>query len=102
MLPWLAVLAVLMLTGCAGPGVPPASSDPAAAVMPTVSSPPSWRPGDRWVYGWSSGAESGTKTVEALEIREINGVSFYLVRVGDVESFYTRDLRWAGTMQDGE
>lgn len=53
------------------------------------------------MYGWTSGAESGTKTVEALEIREINDVSFYLVRVGDVEVFYTRDLGWAGTVQDG-
>ena len=53
------------------------------------------------MYGWTSGAESGIKTVEALEIREINSVSFYLVRVGDVETFYTRDLHWAGTMQDG-
>jgi hypothetical protein len=102
MVPWRAALTILILTGCAAPGVPPASSVPAAGVvMPTVSSPPSWRPGDRWVYSWTSGAETGVKTVEALEIREINGVSFYLVRVGDVESFYTRDLRWAGTMQDG-
>ena len=101
MLPWLVALTMLILTACAAPGVPPESSVPAVVVMPTVSSPPGWRPGDRWVYAWTSGAESGLKTVEALEIREINGVSFYLVRVGDVESFYTRDLRWAGTMQDG-
>ncbi len=53
------------------------------------------------MYGWTSGGESGIKTVEVLEIREINGISFYLVRVGDVETFYTRDLHWAGTMQDG-
>ena len=47
---------MLILTGCAAPGVPPASSVPAAGVvMPAVSSPPSWRPGDRWVYGWTSG-----------------------------------------------
>lgn len=101
----LVVPMMVILTGCAAPGVAPASSGPAAGeVMPVASAtlaPPSWRPGDRWIYGWTSGAESGTKTVEALEIREINGVSFYLVRVGDVESFYTRDLRWAGTMQDG-
>jgi hypothetical protein len=53
------------------------------------------------VYGWTSGAETGIKTVEAVEIREFNDVPFYLVRVGDVQVFYTRDLHWAGTIQDG-
>ena len=36
MVPWRAALTILMLTGCAAPGVPPASSVPAAgAVMAT-------------------------------------------------------------------
>ncbi len=105
MAPLLVVVMLLVLTGCAAQGPPSASSTPTtdgtAPAVSAVPSPPGWRPGDRWVYGWTSGAESGIKTVEALEIREINGVSFYLVRVGDVEAFYTRDLRWAGTMQEG-
>jgi len=105
MAPLLVVVMLLVLTGCAAQGPPSASSVPTtsatAPVVSAVPSPPGWRPGDRWVYGWTSGAESGIKTVEALEIREINGVSFYLVRVGDVETFYTRDLHWAGTMQEG-
>jgi len=52
------------------------------------------------VYGWTSGSETGTKTVEVVEIREINKVTFYLVRVGDLEHFYTRELQWAGTMRE--
>lgn len=102
---FLAVLILLTLAGCAAQSPPAASSAPGASetapVMSTVPVPPSWRPGDRWVYGWTSGAESGVKTVETVEIREINRVSFYLVRVGEVETFYTRDLHWAGTMEDG-
>lgn len=101
----LVVLMMSILTGCAAQGAPSASSAATGAEstppVSVVPSPPVWRPGDRWVYGWTSGGESGTKTIEVLEIREINDVSYYLVRVGDVEVFYTRDLRWAGTMQDG-
>jgi hypothetical protein len=52
------------------------------------------------MYGWTSGSESGTKTVEVVELREINKVPFYLVRVGDLEHFYTRELQWAGTLRE--
>lgn len=52
------------------------------------------------MYGWTSGSETGTKTVEVVEVREINKVMFYLVRVGELEHFYTLDLQWAGTMRD--
>jgi hypothetical protein len=101
----LTVLIVVAMAGCATQNQPVAPSTSAAAETPptlsAVKSPPSWRPGDRWVYGWTSGAESGVKAVEAIEVREINHVSFYLVRVGDVETFYTLDLHWAGTMEDG-
>jgi hypothetical protein len=97
------LLMLLMLTGCAAQDRLASAPVPVtvAPEMPTTASLPAWRPGDRWIYGWSSGAESGVKTVEAMEIREINQVSFYLVRVGDVDVFYTRDLQWAGTMEDG-
>lgn len=87
------------LTACAVPATPPATTSPESSLT-SVSAPPEWRPGDRWVYGWRSGAESGTKTVEILEIQEINNVPFYLVRVGDLEHFYTRDLHWAGSMRE--
>ena len=103
--PFLAVLMLLALTGCAVLGAPstspaPTTSEP-ASVASVAPSPPTWRPGDRWLYAWTSGGQSGIKTVETLEIKEINRVSFYLVRVGDVEAFWTRDLHWAGTMEDG-
>jgi hypothetical protein len=99
---WIAGLAVLVIAigGCATPATSTASPPPVPASVPPVSSPPEWRPGDRWVYGWTSGSETGTKTVEVVEIREINKVAFYLVRVGDLEHFYTRELHWAGTMRE--
>ena len=71
-------------------------------IAPPASAPPEWRPGDQWVYTWTSGQTGGTKSIEVLEIREINKVSFYLVKVGGLEQFYTRDLRWAGSMRDGK
>jgi hypothetical protein len=105
MAPLFAAVMLLIFTGCVAQGVPPTAPAPAAgearAVASVIPSPPGWRPGDRWVYGWTSGAESGVKTVEVLEIMEINQVSFYLLRVGDAEAFWTRDLRWAGSMQEG-
>lgn len=102
---WFVTLTLLVLGGCAAQGPPAASTAPRAAdsspALSTITAPPSWRPGDRWVYTWTSGSESGIKVVETQEIREINGVSYYLVRVGDVEVFWTRDLRWAGTIENG-
>jgi hypothetical protein len=99
---WIAGLAVLVIamSGCATPATSTASPPSEPALAPAISSPPEWRPGDRWVYGWTSGSETGTKTVEVVEIREINKVTFYLVRVGDLDHFYTRDLHWAGTMRE--
>jgi hypothetical protein len=52
------------------------------------------------VYGWTSGTSTGTKTVEVLQLQQINMVLYYVVRIGDVEHFYTRELQWAGTMRD--
>ncbi|MGH7322570.1 MAG: hypothetical protein ACRELA_23510 [Candidatus Rokuibacteriota bacterium] len=66
----------------------------------SVASPPDWRPGDRWVYEWSSGRESGTKTVEVVEVREVNGIQYYIVRLGDVDHYYTRELHWAAAIRD--
>jgi hypothetical protein len=100
---FIARLAVLGLcvSSCATVTAPPASSPPVpAAALGATGSAPEWRPGDRWVYGWTSGSDTGTKTVEVVEIREISEVPFYLVRVGDLVHFYTRELQWAGTMRE--
>jgi hypothetical protein len=91
---------VITMSGCAAPATPTASPPASASAPAAISSPPEWRPGDRWVYGWTSGSETGLKTVEVVEIREINKVTFYLVRVGELEHFYTRELQWAGTMRE--
>ncbi len=105
MAPFLAALMLVALAGCAAQSPRATASAPVtgapAPVISTVPSPPSWRPGDRWVYAWTSGVESGIKTVETMEINmEINGISYYLVGVGDREQFWTRDLHWAGIMQE--
>src|SRR5689334_12157410 len=75
-------LVVLFFSGCATPPGPPTvqAAPPQEAIR--ARTPPEWRPGDQWVYTWTSGRTSGTKSVEVLEIREINTVSFYLVRIG--------------------
>ncbi|MGH7263669.1 MAG: hypothetical protein ACREMB_02290 [Candidatus Rokuibacteriota bacterium] len=65
-----------------------------------AAGPPEWRPGDRWTYEWKSGGDAGTKAVEVVEVREVNGVSYYVVKIGDMEHFYTRDLHWAGSARD--
>lgn len=93
---------LLALAGCASQDRPagPVAGETAPAIS-TVPSAPRWRPGDRWVYGWTSGTESGVKTLEVLEITEINGVTFYRLRDGDREVFWTLDLRWAATTEGG-
>lgn len=72
----------------------------AAASSVSVAEPPEWRPGDRWVYEWTSGKESGTKTVEMTERREVNGVHYYVVRLSDVDHYYTRELHWAAAIKN--
>ena len=69
------------LLSCAARETP----QPAPALPPLtrVDSPPEWRPGDRWVYDWTSGNNSGTKTVEVVETREVNTIRYYVVRIGD-------------------
>jgi hypothetical protein len=54
------------------------------------------------VYEWKSGADTGVNVVEVLEIREVNQISYYVVRIGDVDDFYTKDLHWAGRTQDSK
>jgi hypothetical protein len=52
------------------------------------------------VYGWRSGTEAATRSIEVLEIKEINGLSYYLLRAGDLEHLWTRELQWAGSLRD--
>lgn len=89
----------LWLVACAAPETPL----PAAAPLPVarVESPPEWRPGDKWVYDWTSGRHSGTKTIQVLEIKEVNTVPYYVVKIGDMEHYYTVDFKWSGSVRDG-
>ena len=76
----------------------PLPLSPAAAAAVRAPGPPEWRPGNRWSYGWTSGKETGTRTVEVVETREIAGTSYYVVRVGELDHLYTADLHWAGSV----
>lgn len=78
----------------------PASSDSAFKTVAAARAAPDWRPGDRWLYGLLIGAEHGTKTVEVVEVRDINSAPYYIVRVGELEHFYTTQLQWAGHARD--
>ena len=97
---WAAFLGAisLWLVACAARDITPAGVAPPPIVR--VDAPPEWRPGDQWVYDWTSGTNAGTKTVEVLEIKEINKVRYYVVRVGDSEQYYTLDFRWSGIVRD--
>jgi hypothetical protein len=64
--------------------------------------PPEWKAGDRWVFQWTSGAESGTKTVEIADVRDVNGVPYYVVRLGDMDHYYTRELHWAAAIRESK
>jgi hypothetical protein len=100
-------VAAAALSGCAG-GAPPAG--PADAARPAPEKPvaaPTWKPGDRWVFEWTSGKDSGTKTVEVVELRDLNGVGYYVVRLGDSQNsytpthhWYTRTLHWAAAIRE--
>ena len=63
---------------------------------------PAWQIGDRWVYEWASGSENGVKNVEVIDARELNGVPYYVVRLGDAEHYYTRALHWAAAVREGK
>ena len=95
-----ALTLLIAVSGCAASVDGPAASSPAAPAARASAAPPEWRVGDRWTYGWTLGAESGTKTVEVVELRKWNEVTYYLVRIGDVTHLYTPELQWAGTMRE--
>src|SRR3990172_3439237 len=88
----------LWLVACAAQQVSPPTPPP---TLTRVDSPPAWRAGDRWVYDWTSGTNAGTKTVEVLEIKEVNNIQYYIVRIGDLDHYYTLDFKWSGSVRDG-
>ncbi len=103
------LLPVLALSSeaCITPGANIAQPPPIAPSAPvdrlvSVSSPPEWRPGDRWTYDLTSGSDRGTKTMEVVEVREIDNVSYYVVRLGDLDYYYTRNLNWAAAIRDSK
>jgi hypothetical protein len=97
----LVVVAMLVLAGCAGQAPPAAVSPPLVAPRPVVP-PGEWRPADRWTFDWTMGEESGAKTAEVTGVRDVNGVQYYAVKIGDLQHYYTRDLHWAGAQRDAK
>ena len=78
----------------------PVTGSAAVKLLAAIQKPPLWRPGDRWVYGVLIGTEQGTKTVEVVEVRDIGNAPYYVLRVGELEHFYTTQLQWAGHARD--
>lgn len=95
----LCVAAVMMVACRSGDGTTGTAPSVSASQI-SIAEPPEWRPGDRWVYEWTSGSESGTKTLEVMEIREVKGVRYYVVRLSDVDHYYTRELHWAAAIRN--
>lgn len=89
----LLALLALWLTACARPSIP------VETLPQAIDAPPEWRPGDRWVYDLRSGSETGSKSVEILEIKEVNTLPYYVVRIGESEHYYTSELHWAGSVR---
>ena len=89
------LLLVVSFLGCRSTAAPTASH--AGADTAGVASAPEWRPGDRWLYRWTAGSASGTRTVEVVEKREVGGVAYYVLKDTDADrlNFWTTDLRWA-------
>lgn len=110
----LAVAAVGVLSTLAGAACSPVASEApvtAPATAPAArqaqsfgdaSSPPAWRLGDRWVFDWTSGNDSGSKSVEVLQTNVVGGVQYYVVRTGDAEHYYTPELHWAFAVHDAK
>jgi hypothetical protein len=106
---WTVAVALLVLTSVAcltpetkraqEPGVVPS---PRADALVSVPAPPEWRPGDRWTYDLTSGNERATKTMEVVAVRDIGDVPYYVVRLGELDHYYTRNLNWAAAIRDSK
>lgn len=100
------VMSVLALSSaaCLTPDAqraPERSGAPSVSVdrLASVPSPPDWRPGDRWTYDVTSGKDRGTKTLEVVEVRELGNAPYYVVRLGELDHYYTRSLNWAAAIR---
>ena len=97
------VAIVVAVTGCAAGSAPAGPSDgtPSGTATPPPVSQPVWQVGDRWIYEWTSGSDQGTKQVDVVDVRDVNGVSYYVLRLGDAEHYYTHALHWSAAIRDG-
>ena len=95
-------VAGLLLAACASATPPPPSGLPKTPRELKVEVPPEWRPGDRWVYRWSSAAQSGARTVEVVEVRSMGGARYYVARSDDVHEYWTPELHWAALVRDAK
>jgi hypothetical protein len=69
--------------------------------QPEEAAAPEWRAGDRWVFAWTSGKDSGSRTLEVHETAAVNGVDYYIVGLGGgVMQYYTKQLHFAAAVQD--
>jgi hypothetical protein len=95
---------LLTLAGCAAGASAPTQAGTRAEPPPSAAplAAPAWQVGDRWVYDWTFGKESGTKTIEVIEVRNVNGVRYHVVRLGDAEHYYTAALHWAAAIREGK
>jgi hypothetical protein len=107
---WLALSVVPLVAGAAcallaahGPG-PGSTSDssPGSVVATAASTAPAWRAGDRWVFDWTAGTSTGSKTVTVLDHHQLGGVAYHVVRIGDVEHYYTTELHWAFALRESK
>src|SRR5688500_16757834 len=88
--------AVSALTACtAAPLNAPTPPAPPAVSLPS----PEWRLRDRWFYDWTSGTQSGTKTVEVVDTKTVSAVSYFIVRMAEMDHYYTKDLHWAAAVR---
>lgn len=97
--------ATLALTACGAlrsdsPVPGPSVSDSPLQTVDAARTAPQWRAGDRWLYGVLFGTEQGIKVVEVVAVRDIGNSPFYVLRVGELEHFYTTKLEWAGHSRD--
>ena len=94
-------LCLLAFAGCSGFGT--GTSSMFKSVPEELPSPPQWRPGDRWVFAWTSGKESGSRTLEVREESTVNGVEYYVLNVGGgINQYYTKALHFAAAVQQGK
>jgi hypothetical protein len=84
-----------------GPGPVASPTRPNLTAL-RVDTAPVWRPGDRWTYGWTSGSLKGTKTVEVTDVKNVNGVQYYIVKNAEADHYWTLDLHWAASVRDAK